>query len=393
MGNLARYYILDTLVIFFRRYVVSKDVLLIRLDAIGDFVIWLDSAKEFRRLYPDKKITLCANSAWIDLATGLPYWDEVWPVDVKRLTNKSIYRFKVLREIRKAGFEIVIQPTFSRVFLHGDAMIRVSGATQRIGSEGDPVSINPRLKLISDRWYTTLVPAMRSSLMELERNAEFIRNLSGLDFQANQPVLQKFTQLPERLKISTPYFIVFPGASWHGRQWSSSHFVEVVMQVHQRYGWLAVLCGGLSETRLCQIIVDQSAVPAINLGGATSLRELVELLRGACILISNETSAVHLAAAVSTPAVCILGGGHFGRFMPYPDSMSDTQPAVAMHKMACYNCNWICTQVHDPAGAVPCVSGVTVADVLTLVDAEISKIDNYDIKVLKDDANSPMDAI
>ncbi len=33
-------------------------VLLVRLDLIGDFIIWLDAAKEFKKLYPGKRIVL-----------------------------------------------------------------------------------------------------------------------------------------------------------------------------------------------------------------------------------------------------------------------------------------------------------------------------------------------
>ena len=41
-------------------------VLLIRQDAIGDFMMWLDTAKEYRKLYPpDKyKIVLEGNKIW-----------------------------------------------------------------------------------------------------------------------------------------------------------------------------------------------------------------------------------------------------------------------------------------------------------------------------------------
>ena len=58
-------------------------VLLIRQDAIGDFMMWLDTAKEYRKLYPpDKyKIILAGNKIWCDLAQELPYWDVVIPVD------------------------------------------------------------------------------------------------------------------------------------------------------------------------------------------------------------------------------------------------------------------------------------------------------------------------
>ena len=66
-----------------------KLILLIRLDAIGDFVMWLDTAKEYQKLYPsDKyKILLAGNKIWCDLADELPYWDKVIPVDLKQFKS------------------------------------------------------------------------------------------------------------------------------------------------------------------------------------------------------------------------------------------------------------------------------------------------------------------
>ena len=41
----------------------ASGVLLIRFAHIGDFIVWLDAAKEFRSIYPDEKITfLCDKS-------------------------------------------------------------------------------------------------------------------------------------------------------------------------------------------------------------------------------------------------------------------------------------------------------------------------------------------
>lgn len=36
----------------------AKGILLVRFSHIGDFVIWLDAAKEYRNLYPGETITL-----------------------------------------------------------------------------------------------------------------------------------------------------------------------------------------------------------------------------------------------------------------------------------------------------------------------------------------------
>ena len=85
-------------------------VLLIRQDAIGDFVIWLDTAKEFRYLYPSEKfkIVLVGNASWYGLAKALPYWDEVIPVDIKQFKTFSRYRWDLLRKIQNLGVQIAI---------------------------------------------------------------------------------------------------------------------------------------------------------------------------------------------------------------------------------------------------------------------------------------------
>ena len=108
-----------------------KIVLLIRQDAIGDFIIWLDTAKEYRKYYPPEnyKIILIGNELWFDLAKELPFWDEVLPVNLEAFKTLSFYRWKILRKVRSLGAKIAIQPTFSREFYHGDSLVRASNAS------------------------------------------------------------------------------------------------------------------------------------------------------------------------------------------------------------------------------------------------------------------------
>ena len=114
----------------------QKLVLLVRQDAIGDFVMWLDTAKEYRNIFPpDKyKIVLAGNKIWCDLAEELPYWDEILMVDVKQFKTFSRYRWDFLRKVRNLGVQISIQPTFSREFYQGDALVRASDALRRQGA-------------------------------------------------------------------------------------------------------------------------------------------------------------------------------------------------------------------------------------------------------------------
>lgn len=364
---------IDFIFIFFSKGRNDGGVVLIRLDAIGDFIIWLDSAKEYRRLYPNQKITLIANAAWAEMARQLPYWDEVWPVVLREFCRNPVYRWSVLRRVRRGGFLTAIQPTFSRLLMYGDSLIRASAAKQRIGSIGDFANISPRDKMLSDRWYTQLLPATRQHLMELQRNAEFISQLANKTFNASMPRLPVLITLSADKKPEGDYFILFPGASWHGKQWPISDFANLLVSLKHQYPWQAVLCGSVGEFGLCESISSTSGQSCLNLAGKTSLVELTELIRSARLLVGNDTSAVHIAAAVKTPTVCILGGGHYGRFMPYPATFSGVKPVIAAQPMDCYYCNWRCTQPHGSRGPVPCISQISVPKVMACVQLALEQ--------------------
>ena len=59
------------------------------------------------------------------------------------------------------------------------------------------------------------------------------------------------------------------------------------------------------------------------------------LIKRCRLVIGAETGLAHLACAVGTPNVILLGGGHFGRFMPYAATTT-----VVCLPLECYGCNW-----------------------------------------------------
>lgn len=354
----------------------TESVLIIRLDAIGDFILWLDSARHFRKIYPDKKIILLGNQVWTDLAKKFPYWDAVWVLNRRKFYRNLPYRLRLLKKIRKAGFDIVIQPTYSREFLYGDAIVLISGARERIGSIGDCSNIRPIEKKISDRFYTQLIPATPKPLMELRRNAELVRGL-GYVSQSALPDMMPVTQgINNPVANSSPYFVLFPGASWTGRQWSIEKFSEFASLVFHETGMSAVICGGVTERQLGEALIAIMEIPVVNMVGETSLAELVAIIKDAQFLLSNETSAVHIASAVSTPAFCLLGGGHYGRFMPY-DIESETEkpvPIAIIHQMDCFNCNWHCRYFVEDGKPVPCIEKISVEEVFAALQPLINNL-------------------
>ena len=387
MNKLSLFIAIRLLIIFDRiatsftrqRKPSTPTLLLVRLDRIGDFVLWSESASHYHKLYPNHKITLLTQDSVAPLAEKLPYWQEVWSINPKKFRRNPIYRYLFLKKVSKAGFTITIQPTFSRHFTLGDSIVRATKSRIRIGSTGNSDLMPLWLKKISDKWYTELIPARQKPLMELKRNTEFLNGLSKETFQTSLPFLPTVTHLSKELSITKPYFIIFPGSSWEGRQWPAKYCGQILGQIHHVTGWLGVICGGIGDEILSYKILSLSSYHPLNLTGKTTLPELVEIIKNANILISNETSAIHIAVATSTKSVCILGGGHYGRFMPYDveeTTLQEFLPTPVVRKMKCFGCNWQCKYHRRNGEPVPCIQHITVQEVFNAVlkVLEIDKI-------------------
>jgi hypothetical protein len=131
-----------------------EGVLLVRLDGLGDFVLWLSAAEAIIEFYrsQNRHITLLANSAWAEWAGELGLFHEVLALDKQKYGRNPRYRYQINAAVRRRGFSIAVQPTYSREWNNGDALVRVSGAQERIGSAGDPlVAIGWRMR-IANRW-------------------------------------------------------------------------------------------------------------------------------------------------------------------------------------------------------------------------------------------------
>ena len=89
--------------------------------------------------------------------------------------------------------------------------------------------------------------------------------------------------------------------------------------------------------------------------------ELASLLSQSRLTISNDTGTVFLSSAVGTTSICILGGGHFGRFVPYPDLPGQANNLhTVYHKMHCYGCNWVCIFPFTKGEPTPCIANISV---------------------------------
>lgn len=345
----------------------AERVLLVTLDALGDFVLRIESLRTLASHHrgAGRRVVLLANAAWASWARELGLADEVWGLEPERFVASFPYRAGWLRRLRAAGFSQAIELTHSRRFLVGDSAVRASGAPERLGSAGDCANTPRRLKRWSDRWYTRLVPCGDEKRMELLRNADFMRGLGFAEFRARVPSLERGgEELPPEL-ASAAYAVLVPGAGWIRKAWPVSAFAELGRRLMAQ-GLRLVVVGAPAERPIADALLRELRGQAEDFLGRTTLPQLASILGRAKQVVSNDTGPAHIAAALGTPVVCVLGGGQYGRFMPYQVEEQDADrplPVTVIHEMACFGCNWRCIFPLRPGEPVPCVGRISVEDV------------------------------
>ncbi len=144
------------------------------------------------------------------------------------------------------------------------------------------------------------------------------------------------------------------------KRWPPSHFAQVCDGLVERYGAAVVLTGKGHEER--ELVAQTQAAmrcAAINACDRLSLGGLVALLSRCHLLVSNDTSVMHLAAALQVPVAAI-----FGPTSPMQYGPGNGSDLVFCQNLYCSPCltnyNYKVSRCTDPV----CVRTITAEEVL-----------------------------
>ena len=299
----------------------NKTILLVRLDAIGDYVLFRNYIEVLKKSekYKDYKVTFLGNIAWKNLALELDneFIDYFIWLNKTKFSKDFVYRYKKLKEIASVGYEILLSPVYSRDFFECDCIVKNVNAEEKIGSNGDLANIKKWQKNISDGYYTKLIPANDEIMFEFYRNKEFFENLFDKKIDIKKPVIR----LEDRkLNFDLPknYAILFIGSSASFRKWSIENFVEIGKFLKEKYNYDIVLCGGPTDIGSAKEFKRLANFKYTDLVGKTSLIDFLHVINNGNLMISNETSASHFAVALEMTNIFVISNGNnFGRFTPY----------------------------------------------------------------------------
>ena len=128
--------------------------------------------------------------------------------------------------------------------------------------------------------------------------------------------------LPAALAGAEDYAVLAPGAEFGpAKQWPPAHYREVARTLGRE--GVRVVVAGLPAEREAAAGILADVPGGLNLCGDTALPNLTAMLARARLLVSNDSGAMHVAAALAIPQVAIFGSTN-------PDWTAPLNPKAAI---------------------------------------------------------------
>lgn len=318
-----------------------KKLLWIRPDSIGDAVLSLGMLPAVQRAYSQHEIVVVCQERIAEIYLACPVVTAVLAFNYHRLGRDEPYRVAVVEAMRQLRADIAVHSVFSRDPV-GDFLTLASDARERIGHRGNDENISAAVRAKNDELYTKVIDTAASADSELEKNSAF---LSAIGAQ-HDPLVPTLWTGPEDEEFAERFFrehsldpqrtiALFAAAQYEIRKVDQCG--AALRQICSREGFSVIALGTAKDIELNQQSLDKCGARSVNLCGKTTLLQSAALLRRCRLAVGADTGPAHIACAVGCPNVIVLGGGHFGRFMPY----SALTSIVAL-PLDCFGCRWQC---------------------------------------------------
>ena len=341
----------------------EKKILVIKTDAIGDYVLFRNFLQELKNddLYSNYQIDLLGNELWQEasLLYDKAYISNFYFINASKFYERPGLVLKLGWKLFCGNYAYVLQPSYTRTFIN-DGLAALTAGKTIIGFKGDTEAIVKKLKTKTDRFYHRLIHLPENVYFEFDRTRLFFETF------LNHPICLNGPSLPVK-KEAKNYIAFCLGAGNVKRGWPAKNFLSLAQFILINTSYEVCLLGGPEAAEDAAFIQNGLASERVkNYCQQTTIPEFVNYIAQSVLVICNETSPAHIASACGKQTVSILGGGHFRRFAPYPGHLAN-RPTFIFEKMPCYYCNWLCkyeTSLEEP---FPCISIVNLNAVWTAV--------------------------
>lgn len=277
-----------------------KKILVIKLSALGDFVLALAAMKKIRQVHKRAHITLLTTPPFEGLAKACPYFNAV-ETDGR---PSGLGEWMALRKRIKAA-------RYDRVY-----DLQTSAQSARIFHMLAPFP--PEWSGIAAGCALPHKNPNRNHMHTLERQADQLKyagiwpdaptepgTAPGPDLSWVLPKPSQVLPVPGGVR-RRPYALFIPGGSAHrlDKRWPAERYGQLGKMLSER-GYDIVIIGGLQESALARQI-QRYVGQARDLTGRTDFAKVAMLGAKAALVVGNDTGPLHLAAATGAPTVVMF---------------------------------------------------------------------------------------
>lgn len=276
-----------------------QKILVVRLDNIGDVIMTTPVLRSLRQALPQAEITLLASPAGALTQPLLPWvnqvipWATLWQALEPPPFDPQAER-QLIQTLEADHFDAAIILTSFNQSPHPAATVcYLAGIPIRAGESQEHSDV-----------LTHAVPPTPVAWHQVERNLHLVEAV-GL------PVRDRSLSLSRPrldLPVSPPYMVLNPWTSCPARNYAPESFAAAARELAQHTRLPVVVTGMPQDRSRSMPILKALGDWAIDLIGQTSLSQLVALIAQARLLLTNNTSTMHIADAVRTPALVMFAG-------------------------------------------------------------------------------------
>jgi len=307
-----------------------KNILIIKPSSLGDVVLALPALSALRTSLPDAKISWLIRTDFAPLIENHPQLDEIILFDRKFL-GKALHNprafaalVSLVLRLRRAKFDAVID---LQGLFRTAALGWLSGCANRFGMtaarEGAHIFYTRKVPQEHDTihlvdYYLKIVASAGAS----ETAVKFVLPIEPAATDSARELLGSHGVDPEN------YAVLVPSSAHGDKCWPLNRFADLADRISSKFNLAIVTTGAESERPVIDKLNTLAHTNIVNLAGLTSIRQLAAILKKARLVVSNDTGAGHIAAALGTPLVMIFGRSNPARVAPYarPDCLVAVEP-------------------------------------------------------------------
>lgn len=284
-----------------------EKILVIKLGALGDFMLALGAMQAIRQQHPGAHITLLTSRPFVDIAHRSRCFNEIM-IDVRPKFYQLGAWFHLGRQLNKGAF--------TRVY---DLQMN------------DRTALYFRLFARKPEWSGT-APGCSHPYVDppgVQAHA-FYRHrarLKNIGIDAGLPDLSfMYTDVSTAFPLKKPYVLLVPGSAptRPEKRWPAAKYGALAKKLHWHGYDIAVLGTAAEQDVISRII--KVCPEAHDLGGRTSFYDIASLAANAAGAVGNDTGPTHIISLTGCPVTALFSGASDpARCAPIGDSVTILQ--------------------------------------------------------------------